>query len=222
VRRDRHRCNRGRGCGSSSHFAQLRAALLDDVGNAEGAADLDELTARDHHFATARRRRQHEHRRRGVVVRQDRRFAAEERLAERRQVFVARAAPPSSRSNSRFVYPVTISAPRPTSAASIGARPRFVWMMTPLPLIVRRSVERRGNVASAASRHRAHPLHRTVRAARAGRPGARRPPLSRARGRIRRPAARTMQRKGFARPRGSCAESLQGCGERNLRPLRAI
>ena len=74
------------------HLAQLRAALLDDVGNAERAADLDELAARDHHFLPAGRGRQEEHRGRSVVVRQDGRLAAEERAAERGEVLVARAA----------------------------------------------------------------------------------------------------------------------------------
>ena len=34
-----------------AHFAQLRAALLDHIGNAERTADLHQLTARDEHFA---------------------------------------------------------------------------------------------------------------------------------------------------------------------------
>ena len=40
------------------HLAQLRAALLDDVGNAERAADLDQLAARHDHFLPRRHRRE--------------------------------------------------------------------------------------------------------------------------------------------------------------------
>jgi len=73
-------------------FAQTRAALLDDVGDAERAADLDELSARHEHVASRRRRRQHQQRPRGVVVREDRGLASEERAAKLGQMLVARAA----------------------------------------------------------------------------------------------------------------------------------
>src|SRR5438132_8591171 len=75
-----------------AHFAQLRAALLDHVGNAERTADLHQLSARDQHFAFRRNGGEQQQRRRGVVVREQRRLAAEERAADRLQVLIASAA----------------------------------------------------------------------------------------------------------------------------------
>src|SRR5437588_433368 len=77
-------------CGAD--LAKLRAALLDDVGDAERAADLDQLAARDDHFLLRGNRGEKEQRAGGVVVRQDRGLTSEERRAERRQVLVSRAA----------------------------------------------------------------------------------------------------------------------------------
>src|SRR5262249_11984483 len=50
------------------YLAELRAGAAHDVGQAEGAADLDQLAARDQHFAPARQRAQHQQYRRRVVV----------------------------------------------------------------------------------------------------------------------------------------------------------
>ena len=66
--------------------------MLDDIGNAEAAADFDQLAARDDHLFLRRDRSEEQQRSGSVVVCQDRRFTSEERLAERRQVLVARAA----------------------------------------------------------------------------------------------------------------------------------
>jgi hypothetical protein len=55
---------------------QLGAALLHDVGDAERAADLDELAARHDHRALRRERRQGEQDRRRAVVHGERRLGA--------------------------------------------------------------------------------------------------------------------------------------------------
>ena len=49
-------------------FDQHRAAALENLGNAKAAADLDELVARDDHFASLRKRIEHEQHRGGAVV----------------------------------------------------------------------------------------------------------------------------------------------------------
>ena len=61
-----------------AHFAQDRARLRHDVGNAEAAADLHQLTARDDHLASGRERGQRQQRRGGVVVDDERGFGAGE------------------------------------------------------------------------------------------------------------------------------------------------
>ena len=122
-------------------FAQPRAALLDDVGNAERAADLDQLAARDDDFLPAGDGREQQQRAGGVVVRQDRRLASEQRPAELRQMLVA----PSAAAFLEVEFEIRVAggdaAARDQIAASIGERPRFVWMMMPVPLITRRSVD---------------------------------------------------------------------------------
>ncbi len=72
-----------------SHFPQPCAALLNDVGDTERAADLDQLAARDDHFLSGGNGREKEQRAGGVVVGQHCRFAAEQRAAQLRQVLVA-------------------------------------------------------------------------------------------------------------------------------------
>ena len=56
------------GAVGGADFAQHRAAAGHDVGDAEAAADFDQLAARDHHFPAFRQRRQHQQHRGGVVV----------------------------------------------------------------------------------------------------------------------------------------------------------
>jgi hypothetical protein len=58
----------GVGAVGGAHFNQLDARALHDVGNAERAADLDELTARHHDFAPVGQRVQHQQHGGGVVV----------------------------------------------------------------------------------------------------------------------------------------------------------
>ena len=73
-------------------LAEARPRLRHDVGHAEAAADLDELAARDHHFASGSQRRQREQRRGGVVVHDDRGVGAGEAAEEPFGVRVAMAA----------------------------------------------------------------------------------------------------------------------------------
>ena len=49
-------------------FDENRAAFANAIGQTEGASDLDQLAARDDHFASAAQRRQHKQCRGGVVV----------------------------------------------------------------------------------------------------------------------------------------------------------
>jgi hypothetical protein len=151
----RRRRSRGRASDSSCRPRAARAALLDDVGNAERAADLDQLAAGDDHLApaaTAAEQQQHVPRRccwSGSPPRSRRAWA------KRRQVLVARAA----LAGVEIEFEVRVAggdgAARSQSAGAIGERPRFVWMMTPEPLMTRRSVDEldcgRARIASIAS-----------------------------------------------------------------------
>ena len=74
------------------HFPQPGSALLNDVRDAERAADLDELSAGDDHFPAAGNGGQQQKSTRRVVVRQDGSLTAEECSAELREVLVATAA----------------------------------------------------------------------------------------------------------------------------------
>jgi hypothetical protein len=58
----------GAGAIGGAHLDQFRAALGHDIGHAEAAADLDELTARDDHLAPGGQPGQHQHGGGGVVV----------------------------------------------------------------------------------------------------------------------------------------------------------
>jgi len=77
-----------------AHLAQDGAALREDVGDAERAADLDQLAARDDHLAPLRQRVEHEHHRGGVVVHHERRRPGEQEPEEPLQVDAARATIP--------------------------------------------------------------------------------------------------------------------------------
>ena len=81
----------------------LAPALAHDVGNAERAADLDQLAARDDHFAPVRERVEHEQHGGGVVVDDGRGLGAgqfAQQALDDRSSRSPRA--PESRSNSRF------------------------------------------------------------------------------------------------------------------------
>ena len=81
---------------------QPRRARGHDVGDAERAADLDQLAARDDDFAAAAENRQRQQHRRGVVVDHQRVLGAGERRDDAGDVVVARTAAPASRSYSRL------------------------------------------------------------------------------------------------------------------------
>ena len=103
-----------------------------DVGHAETAADLDQLATRDEDLASTRQRRQHQQGGGGVVVDDHRRLGAGERREERLGVHGARAALAAG----DVVFQVGVAAggvgnPGEGGGAS-GARPRLVWMMTPV------------------------------------------------------------------------------------------
>ena len=74
-------------------LAQPRARALDDLGDAEAVADLDQLTARDDDLAPAGLRREREHERGGAVVDAERRLGAGQLADQRGDVILARAAP---------------------------------------------------------------------------------------------------------------------------------
>src|SRR5207253_10591615 len=74
-----------------SDFAQLRAALLNDIRNAKRPADFDELAARHQHLALRRNGGQKQQGSRGVVVGEQRALGSEQRSAKRFEVRVARA-----------------------------------------------------------------------------------------------------------------------------------
>jgi len=153
-------------------------------GDAESAADLDQLAAGDDDFPSAGDGGQHQQRARGVVVRQDGSLASEERAAEPGQMPVAAAA----RSFVEIKFEIGVArrdcSARDQMAGSMGERPRFVWMMTPEPLITRRRVE----AVAAASWLRASAaaaFSSKVRANREGLPDGRQPRPSRALARTR-------------------------------------
>ena len=84
-----------------AHLAQPRARALDDLGDAEPVADLDELAARDDDLAPARERRERQHQRGGAVVDADRGLGARQLADERGDVILARAAAARSRGRAR-------------------------------------------------------------------------------------------------------------------------
>src|SRR3970282_1592522 len=112
---------------------------LEDLRNPERAADLHELPARDHHLAPARRGRQREHDRGRVVVHRDRGGGAGQLAHERPPGGLAGAGrlrrAPASRSYSRFEYPLAALSIASSASNASGARPRFVWITTPVALI---------------------------------------------------------------------------------------
>ena len=74
-----------------AHFAQHRARLRHDVGDAEPATDFDQLASRDHDLPAGCERGQNEHGGRGVVVHDDGGFRAGEAAEQRFGVDVAPA-----------------------------------------------------------------------------------------------------------------------------------
>ncbi len=71
---------------------QPAAGASHDVGNAEGAANLDQLAARDDDLAASRQRVQRQEHGRGIVVDRGRRLGAGEPRQPRHNVLVALAA----------------------------------------------------------------------------------------------------------------------------------
>ena len=154
-----------------AHLAQPRARLGHHVGHPEPSADLHELCARDHHLAAARQRCQGQHRRGRAVVDDDGGLCAREPAEQRFGVRVARAA--SARRE--VVLEVRVSAASPAMRASAaspsGARPRLVWMITPVALMTRRSDGRMRDATSARRAPRSRPRSRRARRAPGSRQG---------------------------------------------------
>ena len=110
------------------------------LGNPEAVADLDELAARDEtsrpsaSAATARRTA-------AALLLTTSAASAPVRSRSRGATWSWREPRvPSSRSYSRFEYPPATSWMRSRARAASGARPRFVWTMTPVALRTRRSL----------------------------------------------------------------------------------
>ena len=127
-----------------------RARLRDDVRHPERPADLDQLPARHDQLAPARQRRRRQQHRAGAVVHDHRRLGAGQLAQQLLDVRLPRPALAGARGRTRGS-----SSPRPRQRppraqhAASGARPRFVWTITPLALITRR---RRGRAAARAIR----------------------------------------------------------------------
>ena len=120
-------------------LAQHGARLRHHVGHAEAAADLHQLAARDDHLPAGRQRRQDEQRRRRVVD-DDGRLGAGEAADGALGVDVAAPAMPPARGRIRgSCNRRRARATRSTAARASGARPRFVWTITPVALMTRTS-----------------------------------------------------------------------------------
>jgi len=87
---------------SSFDFHERRAAALEDVGQPEASADLDELAARDHDFATLRERIENEENRGRAVIDRQRVLRAREFAQRAGHASVTQPRSPASRSYSRF------------------------------------------------------------------------------------------------------------------------
>ena len=121
-------------------FDEPRAAALHDVGDAEAAADLDQLAARDDGLPSLRERVEREHQRRRAVVDDERVLGAGE-LAEQADA-VRRSAIRARRRRGRTRGSCIRSATRAIASiapSASGARPRFVCSTTPVALMTRRS-----------------------------------------------------------------------------------
>ena len=120
-------------------FDEPRARLPHDVRDAEAAADLDELAARDHDFPPRCQRRQREEYGGRIVVHRHRRLGAGQPTEQRLEN--GRAASRASRSRRRIRGCCSRERRRPSrrSPSASGARPRFVWRTTPVALISGRS-----------------------------------------------------------------------------------
>ena len=75
-----------------AHLDQPRAALAHHIGDAEAAADLHQLAARDHHLPALGQRNQRQEHRAGVVVDRQRRLRAGELAQQLLGMEIARAA----------------------------------------------------------------------------------------------------------------------------------
>ena len=81
------------GAVGGADLAQPAAGLAHDVGDAEGAADLHQLAARDHHLPPRRQGAQQQQHRGGVVVDREGGLGAGEVAEQRLEVGIALAAP---------------------------------------------------------------------------------------------------------------------------------
>ena len=119
---------------------QPRAGAPDDLGDPHAAADLDQLAARHDDAAAAPGQPDREGERRRVVV-------GDERILGAGQGDEVVLGDPRSAAPRRPVVAVHLEQQRSrcataaaaaTAAAGHGARPRFVWMITPVALMSRR------------------------------------------------------------------------------------
>ena len=147
-----------------------RARLRQHVGNAEAAADLDQFAARDQHLAAAGQPRQRQQHGGGVVVDDDRRLGAGDRGEQALGVHRARAAAGQPAGRTRASNNRGRRRRRgPARASASGARPRLVWITTPVAFTTGRSVP----CAAAPSRARSVALERPAeRSSRSGAGGA--------------------------------------------------
>ena len=132
---------------------QARTRGRQDLGDPERAADLDQLPARDDHLAPAGERRHGQQHRGRVVV--DRRAPPPRRSAPaavpRRAPGGCRARRPRRRTRGSSSRCRSRRARRARSSGS-GARPRFVWITTPVALITGNSRGRSRAFTTAAAR----------------------------------------------------------------------
>jgi len=126
-----------------SDFHERRAAALEDVGQPEASADLDELAARDHDFATLRERIENEENRGRAVIDRQRVLRAREFAQRAGHASVTRTA----FARFQIVFEIRIAgADVRDGGQRLGGQRRasqFVWTMTPVALIARIKVARR-------------------------------------------------------------------------------
>ncbi len=120
-------------------LAQSGARLRHHVGNAKAAADFHQFPAGDDHLSAIGEGRQQQERRRRVVVDHHRGLDTEQPLEQRLGVQIPPAAPPGLEVELEVRIRPGHRAQSLDGDAASGARPRFVWITTPVALIARLS-----------------------------------------------------------------------------------
>ena len=117
-------------------FHQACAALAQHVGDAEATADLDELAARDDDLAALGQRRQRQEHGSGIVIHDQGGFGSRQAAEQVLGMQITR--PPLPGLQVIFEVAIAGSDTRHGLAGRdvlSGARPRLVWMITPVALI---------------------------------------------------------------------------------------